>query len=163
MQLKFHLSNHEYSAAHIVCLPRQRHLSLIVESCATLHWSHLRLCKVHYRARNFWANRVTDSAIRLFLQTMIQTCSALRCQSKMNDVCKTRFISLENFMKINSYKPRCSIIYFLLYNYIIVFVQGDTFVTEHSSLVAEIRSIHDVYADGFLTAQNRFQIFLSRL
>ena len=50
------------------------------------------------------------------------------------------------------------IISFPIYNYVIVFVQSDTFVTEHHSFVAEIN--FNVYVDSFLIAQDRFQIFL---
>ena len=43
-------------------------------------------------------------------------------------------------MKINSFKPGVAL-----------YLQDDTFVTEHHSFVAEINFIHDVYVDGFLT------------
>ena len=74
-------------------------------------------------------------------------------------------------MKINSYKP--GVLSYLFPSIIIVvFVQDDTFVVKHRSLVAEINfnsksskkvvNIDNVYVDDFLTAQDCFQIFLSK-
>jgi len=52
-----------------------------------------------------------------------------------------------------------SYLFIIIYNYI-AFVQDDIFTDR--SLVAEINSIHDIYIDDFLTAQDHFQIFLSQ-
>ena len=62
-------------------------------------------------------------------------------------------------MKINSHKPGISSYLFpSIIILCVIFVQGDTFVTKHCSLVAEVNSIHIMLS--FLTVQDRFQIFL---
>jgi len=77
------------SATRIVCLLCQYHpsVTLLIESCAILRQSRLRLCKERYHARNFWAIHATHTVIRFLLQTYW---SALRCQ--LSDVRRTRLV-----------------------------------------------------------------------
>jgi len=89
--------------------------------------------------------RAVTASMRVCCQYNAFLLVSIRADSFVGKLLKSQFV-----------ETWCSRVFFSIYDYIIIFVQVNTFVTEHHSIAAKINSINVVYIYSFF---NRLILF----